>query len=229
MLHENRLTAPHNIGQDANLTYSQIGRLLDAELMDLIKRGNHDAFAHLFDRYYRLVLSITSKILRDSSEAEDLMQDIFFEIYRKAEQFDPAKGQVKNWVLRYAYHRSFNRLEYLNVRQFYDPAGIAELEKLTDDHPSSAWRGLTPQECRRVIEHSLATLNEKQRMTIEMACFQGKSMQEIAAATGESVENVRHHYYRGVKKLKEFAHDRSIWQEKRVRNSRKEALNVDIA
>jgi RNA polymerase sigma-70 factor, ECF subfamily len=229
MFSENSLIAPHSNDQDASLTYSQLGRLPDEELMDLIKRGNHDAFAHLFDRYYRLVLSITSKILRDSSEAEDLMQDVFFEIYRKAEQFDPTKGQVKNWILRYAYHRSFNRLEYLNVRQYYDPGGVAELEKLVDCHPASAWRGLTAQECRRVIEHSLATLNEKQRTTIELACFQGKSMQEIATITGDSVENVRHYYYRGVKKLKELVHDRSVWQESRIRNSCKEVVNVDLA
>jgi RNA polymerase sigma-70 factor, ECF subfamily len=229
MFRENKLTAPHNIGQEANLTYSQIGRLPDAELMELVKRGNHDAFAHLFDRYYRLVLSITLKILRDASEAEDLMQDVFFEIYRKAEQFDPEKGQVKKWILRYTYHRSFNRLEYLNVRQFYDPAEAAELENLANHYSPGPWRGLTPQECRRVIQHSLATLNEKQRMAIEMACFHGKNMQEIAAATGESIENVRHYYYRGVKKLKELVHDRSVWQEKRAKNSHKEAVNVDLA
>jgi RNA polymerase sigma-70 factor, ECF subfamily len=228
MLPENELMAPDEIGQSASLTFFQIGRLPDAELMDLIKRGNHDAFAHLFDRYYRLVLSIALKILRDSSEAEDLMQDVFFELYRNAKQFDSMKGQVKSWILRYAYHRSFNRLEYLNVRQFYDPAGIAELEKLADRYSSGAWRDLTPQECRRVVEHSLETLNEKQRKTIELVCFQGKSMQEIATLTNDSVENVRHYYYRGVKKLKELVHDRSVWHEKRGRTSRKEVVNVDL-
>src|SRR5262249_5759129 len=229
MIDENELMAPHKLGQDTNLTYSQIGRLSDADLMDLIKRGNHDAFAHLFDRYYRLVLSVTLKILRDLSEAEDLMQDVFFEIYRKAEQFDPAKGEVKSWILRYAYHRGFNRREYLNVRQFYEPAELAQLEMVPDCGPTGAWHGLTPHECQCVIEQSLASLSEKQRKMIELACFQGKSMQEIAAAIDESVENVRHHYYRGMKKLKELMHDRSVWQEKRARNTRKEAINVDLA
>src|SRR5262249_36490327 len=229
MFQQNELTAPHTIGQDANLTYSQIGRLPDADLMDLIKRGNHDAFAHLFDRYYRLVLSVTLKILRDSSEAEDLMQDVSFEIYRKAEQFDPARGEVKSWILRYAYHRSFNRMEYLNARQFYDSAKVAQLEGLVDQYPTDEWHGLMPHECRRVIEQSLASLSEKQRKMIELALFQGRSMQEIAAAIDESVENVRHHYYRGMKKLKELVHGRLVRQERRVRNSRKEAVNVDLA
>jgi len=181
----------------------------DEDLMELVKQGNHDAFANLFDRYYRLVLSIARKILRDQAEAEDLMQDVFFDFFKDANSFDSSKGRLKHWLFSRAYRRSYNRLEYLRVRCFYEPPEAIELERLAAGDSEGNWGDLTRQECRRVIEQGLATLNDQQRAIIEMACFQGKSMSEIAAAVNESVTNVRNHYYRGLKKLKEFLQGRS--------------------
>ena len=68
----------------------------------------------------------------------------------------------------------------------------------------ASWRGLTFQEWRRVIEQGLATLNEKQRKTIELVCFEGLFLSEIAERTNESLPNVRHHYYRGLEGLRKF-------------------------
>jgi RNA polymerase sigma-70 factor (ECF subfamily) len=144
------------------------------------------------------------KILRDPAEAEDVMQDIFLEIFRKAGQFDPAKGSTKIWILQYAYHRSLSRRQYLALRNFYDRHQSTELDVVKSNHVDVSWRGLTFQEWGRVIQQGLATLNEKQRKTIELACFQGFSLSEIAERTRESLPNVRHHYYRGLQALRKF-------------------------
>jgi RNA polymerase sigma-70 factor, ECF subfamily len=197
------LAAFGGIAREPEPAYSQLCRMTDEELMELVKQGNHDAFANLFDRYYRLVLSIALRILRDQAEAEDLMQDVFFDFFKDAKSFDQSKGQFKHWLFSRAYRRSYNRLEYLSVRRFYAPTESVELERLADDS-ESGWNDLNRQECRRVIEQGLATLGDRQRAIIEMACFQGKSMSEIAGAVNESVANVRNHYYRGLKKLKDF-------------------------
>jgi RNA polymerase sigma factor (sigma-70 family) len=90
------------------------------------------------------------------------------------------------------------------VRRFYAPHEPVELERLAGGDSESGWNDLNQQECRRVIEQGLAILSDRQRAIIEMACFQGKSMSEIAATVNESVANVRNHYYRGLKKLKDF-------------------------
>src|SRR4029453_8136839 len=137
----------------------------------------------LFDRFYRLVLKIALRILRDSGEAEDLMQDVFFEILNKAGQFDPAKGSAKTWILQYAYHRSLNRRQYLALRSFYDRHQITEREVSESNSPDVLWRGLTFREWGRVIEQGLATLNAKQRKTLELACFEGLLLSEIAQRT----------------------------------------------
>src|SRR5213082_2142003 len=83
--------------------------LPDEKIMSEVQADNGDAFAVLFDRFHRLVLVTALKIVRDVSEAEEVTQNVFFEIYRIAEKFDSAKGSLKVWLLQYAYHRSMNR------------------------------------------------------------------------------------------------------------------------
>ncbi|HUN60909.1 MAG TPA: sigma factor, partial [Candidatus Sulfotelmatobacter sp.] len=68
--------------------------LNDEELMGQLQAGQGDALAVLFDRYHRLVLSIALKIVRDRGEAEDVMQNVFLEIFRAAAQFNPSKGNT---------------------------------------------------------------------------------------------------------------------------------------
>lgn len=178
--------------------------MTDEEVMEQLRNGNPDALPILFDRFHRLVLKIALRILRDAGEAEDVMQDIFFEILRKADQFDPAKGSTKTWILQYAYHRSLSRRQYLALRNFYDRHQTTELDVVESNRMDASWRGLTFHEWRRVIQQGLATLNEKQRKTIELACFQGLLLSEIAERTKESLPNVRHHYYRGLQALRKI-------------------------
>ena len=179
-------------------------KLSDEDVIERLRQGHSDALPLLFDRFYRLVLKIAVRILRDPGEAEDVMQDVFFEIFNKAAQFDPAKGSAKTWLLQYAYHRSLSRRQYLALRSFYDRRQISEREVSKCNSVDASWRGLTFQEWRRVIEQGLATLNEKQRKTLELVCFEGLLLSEIAERTRESLPNVRHHYYRGLEGLRKF-------------------------
>ena len=105
--------------EPCGLGFEELCRLSDPDLIAHLKDGHIDALAVLFDRYHRLILSVAFKILRDPSEAEDVMQSVFLEIHRVAGQFEAARGSAKVWLLQYAYHRSMNRREYLKVRGFY--------------------------------------------------------------------------------------------------------------
>jgi RNA polymerase sigma-70 factor (ECF subfamily) len=193
----------------------RMASLSDEDVMEQLRQCHPDALPVLFDRFYRLVLKIALRILRDPGEAEDLMQDVFLEVYSKAAQFDPAKGSTKTWILQYAYHRSLNRRQYLSLRKFYDRRQITENEVSQLSLQEVSWRGLTFREWRGVIEYGLTTLAEPQRRTLEMACFQGLLLSEIAERTQESLPNVRHHYYRGLEKLRAFLRSQSSSQEAR--------------
>src|SRR5215471_3853535 len=203
MVH-NRPVVPEPATSTFGIPVVRMLKLSDEDVIEQLRQGHSDALPLLFDRFYRLVLKIAVRILRDPGEAEDVMQDVFFEIFNKAAQFDPTRGSTKTWILQYAYHRSLSRRQYLALRNFYDRHQIAELEVAESNASDGSWRGMTFQEWRRVIEQGLATLNEKQRKTLEMVCFQGFLLTEIAERTKESVPNVRHHYYRGLERLKKF-------------------------
>jgi RNA polymerase sigma-70 factor (ECF subfamily) len=168
-----------------------------------LQAGCNDALAVLFDRYHRLVLSIALKIVRDPGEAEDVMQNVFLDILRSVAQFDPAKGTTKVWVLQYAYHRAINRKQHLNVRQFYNQTSIDEVETRLPG-TASPLGGFAPHELRHLIRQGLATVSSAQKRVIELVSYDGLSMQEIANKTGDTLVNVRHHYYRGLEKLRSF-------------------------
>ena len=201
---ENQSLVPEPAASAFGVSIVRMPNLSDEDVMERLRKGDPDALPILFDRFYRLVLRIASRILRDPGEAEDVMQDVFLEIFNKAAQFDPAKGSAKTWILQYAYHRSLSRRQYLALRNFYDRRQVGEREFSESCSLDLSWRGLTVQEWRRVIEQGLATLNEKQRKTLELACFQGLLLSEIAERTKESLPNVRHYYYRGLEGLRKF-------------------------
>ena len=179
---------------------SALQDLSDEQIMVEVQRGDGDAFTALFDRYHRLVLVTALKIVRDVGEAQEVTQSVFFEIYRAARRFDPARGSLKVWLLQYAYHRSINRRNYLLLRQFYQRPDLDE---------ASAWEAsakTSPQmpvhELKRLIEQALDTLNEQQRRTIQRVIFEGLTLKEVAEQTRESLSNVRNHYYRGLDRLR---------------------------
>jgi len=165
-----------------------------------LKAGRSDALAVLFNRYHRLVLSIALKIVRDPGEAEDVMQCVFLEIFRSVAQFDPAKGTTKVWILQYAYHRAINRRQHLNVRSFYNQANLDQVETRLPE-TASILGGFTQHELKHLLQQGLATLNGPKRRWLNWPALTGR---EIADKMGDSLSNVRHHYYRGLQKLRSF-------------------------
>jgi RNA polymerase sigma-70 factor, ECF subfamily len=175
----------------------------DEQLMVLLRDGVNDALAVLFDRYQRLVFSVALKIVRDRGEAEDVTQTVFLEIYRSVAQFDPEKGTLKIWLLQFAYHRAFNRKQHLNVRNFYNQESTGDIDLFNVGESSKAGK-YAPAELQRLMQEGLASLGESQKRVIELASYDGFSMKEIADKTGNTLSNVRHHYYRGLQQLRSF-------------------------
>jgi len=184
-------------------TFAKLKVLSDAELMVHLQARCNDALAVLFDRYHRLVLSIALRIVRDPGEAEDVTQSVFMEIFRSVAQFDPAKGTTKVWILQYAYHRAINRRQYLNARKFYDQTNMDEVETRVPG-PAPTLSGFAPDELKHLLRQGLATLSSAQKQVVELVSYDGLSMQEIADKTGDTLVNVRHHYYRGLQTLRSF-------------------------
>jgi RNA polymerase sigma-70 factor (ECF subfamily) len=190
-----------SIQEPCGLTSKELKAIPDDLLMAHLTSGHDDALAVLFERYHRLVIKIALKIVRDAGEAEDVMQSVFLEIYKVAAQFDPARGSTKVWILQYAYHRSMTRRQQLINRKFYSNVEISDALDYAYLPTHSA---LASPEIQRLVRQSLETLNTVQRRVLQLAYFEGFSLKEIADETGESLGNVRHHYYRGLSKLRTF-------------------------
>jgi len=184
---------PHNLRQES-----------DAELVRLLVAGNHDAMTVIFDRYYRLVMSVALRMLHDVAEAEDVVQIVFSSFFQKANLFDATKGNLGTWLLQYAYGRTINHKRSLNARHFYDQVPVDEMAP--DSPPVSYLRAfdLDPRDATRLVEQILPRLNEKQRFVIERVFFEGVKISEVAAETGEPLGNLLHAYYRGIEKLRRF-------------------------
>jgi RNA polymerase sigma-70 factor, ECF subfamily len=185
--------------------YADLLALSDERIMQEQQTGNTDAFAVIFKRYHRLVHVTALHILRDASEAEDLTQSVFLEVYRKAGQFDARRGTLKVWLLQYAYSRSINRRNYLVVRHAYYGADVNAI-----DEEASLWSPsrLQFQETSRLATEALEALSGAQKQTIEMFFFQGLNFKEIAQRRNEKFSNVRHHYYRGLERLRSYLETR---------------------
>src|SRR5262249_46883822 len=96
-----------------NVELEDFSKLPDEELMLLAAGGQHEAVTVLFDRYHLLVYDVAVRIVRDSAEAEDVVQNVFLDVFRAMANFDPRKGILKVWILQYAYHRSLHRKRHL--------------------------------------------------------------------------------------------------------------------
>jgi RNA polymerase sigma-70 factor (ECF subfamily) len=174
----------------------------DAEVIAEMAAGNGDALGIFFHRYVRLVYRVALDILRDTGEAEDVTQDVFLEIFRKAHRYDASRGSGRVWLLQYAYHRALRRKSALRTRAAYRGAPLDEAEEAG----AGLERGrLSRDECRWMLRAGLARLSERQRSTLELACFEELSLRDVAERLGVSVGCTRHYYYRGLARLQAWA------------------------
>lgn len=173
----------------------------DEELMVRLQAKDSNSLDQLYGRYARLVFGVALRILRDRSEAEEVVQEVFFSLYQKATLFDPSKGTGKGWLVQIAFSRARDRRAHLLRRGFYSGTDIDSL----DD--TLAGRDDIEREVGLRIDfsHLLSAfddLTEMQRKTLELFYFQGLELREISERLDEPIGNVRHHYYRGLERLR---------------------------
>ena len=189
--------------REARSERHQGGELRDEDLLGRLQQGEQEALGYLFERYARAVRTIGSRILKDPSEADDLVQDVFVFLRRKCGIFDSSKCSAHSWIIQMAYHRAIERRRYLAARKFYSRVDI--------DDRSHALVGIPTSETdysaeavfgRNGINKVLGALSREQKETLRLHFFEGYTFAEIAEKLGQPVGNVRHHYYRGLDRLR---------------------------
>ena len=142
----------------------------DEALVALICEGDNDALAGLFRRYAHIVRGLAYRVLRDASEADDLLQDIFLLIHRKCGMFDASRGPARFWILQMTYHRAIARRRYLNSRHFYTRVDLDDVGRELAA-PGTASLGLGDLSDgllgREGLQKVLEELSENQRKTLQ--------------------------------------------------------------
>ncbi len=179
----------------------------DEKLLEQVRDGEREALALLFRRHARAVRNVAIRILRDEAEADDLVQEVFLFIFRKAALFDAAHGKASSWIIHVAYHRAFDRRRYLNSRHFYTSREPEDRElRLADPRREFSFHEQSMEGIlgKPLMEKFNARLTPEQRETIQLYFFEGYALKEIAQLTGRSIVNVRSHYYRGLERLRKY-------------------------
>jgi RNA polymerase sigma-70 factor, ECF subfamily len=177
-------------------------------LLERVSEGNRDALSLLFRRHARTVRNIARRILGHEAEADDLVQDVFIFLFRKAALFKATHGSARAWIVQVTYHRAFNRRSYLTTRHFYTNGDLEQAMLTTSQRKSEAhfteWslEGIWGKESAARLRE---LLSQSQLATIELHFFEGYTLEEIADRLGQTLSNVRNHYYRGLEKLRKPA------------------------
>jgi RNA polymerase sigma factor (sigma-70 family) len=142
--------------------YVRLRLKTDEELVADLLANQPDALTVLFERHSALVFRIARRTLRNDAEAEDALQHVFIDMFRAAEQFDPAKGSFKSWLLMFAYHRTFNSHRHLCTHGFYDSDSLEELPQELIQGTSRPL-SFAPAEAVILVEQVLKLIQPRQR------------------------------------------------------------------
>jgi len=179
-----------------------VAELSDEALIGCISEGDKEALASLFRRYARLVRGVAYRILRDTSEADDLLQDVFLFLHRKSELFDPSKSSARSWIVQITYSRAIDRRRYLLSRHFYTRVDLEDV--IREQRDPTLGDVLSAIVDRTDAYKLFESLSENQRHTLQLFFFEGDTLEEIALKLGQTRGNIKNHYFRGLEKLRKL-------------------------
>ena len=187
----------------------------DSALVERMMAGDEGALAVLYDRYAGMLFAMLVRILRDTHAAEEVLQDLFLQLWRNAAQFDSSRGSLPAWLLVIGRNRALSRLRSRGRREVFpgDSEGFSiEAVPSPANLEDEAARAQLVERLRNVM----ATLPAEQREAVELAYFEGMTQTEIARRTGSPLGTVKSRVRAAMQSLKQFFDDESTRQSGRL-------------
>jgi RNA polymerase sigma-70 factor (ECF subfamily) len=176
----------------------------DVALLDSVAGRDQSAFAALFDRYGGPVLGFLTRLLGDLGEAEEVLQETFFQVWEQADRYRPERASPRSWIYLLARSRALDRIRSRASRQRRE-----SVESVADiGLHGEAMEPAAEVESRVDAARLLAVLQEDQRECVELSFFQGLSLSQIAERLGVPLGTVKSRYLYGMRKL------RTAWAER---------------
>jgi len=168
-------------------------------LIEQIARGDREAFGRFYDRYASLVFTFAMRLLRQRSDAEDLLQEVFLQAWRQAGGYSEERGSPEAWIITITRSRAIDKLRSIRRRErsfvsVGDPVG-AELEGKVESEVKGS-------EAKLIVNSAMAQLSDSQRKVLELAYFDGLTQSEIAARLGEPLGTVKTRMRAGIQRLR---------------------------
>jgi RNA polymerase sigma-70 factor (ECF subfamily) len=155
----------------------------DRSLIDHVRAGGEQAMASVFDRYAGLVYSVALRVLKDAGQAEDVTQEIFFQLWRNPDSFSFSRGTLGTWLLVVARNRAIDQLRQRRPAESVEDVVVASATNLQSEAETS----ILMQRVRGI----LGDLPREQQQSLQMAFFDGLSHSEIAERTGQPLGTVK--------------------------------------
>jgi len=167
-------------------------------LMSRVAKRDKAAFNELYSRFSQVVFNLSFRILKDRGEAEEIVQEVFFQIWEKATFYDPDRGAESTWILNIARSRAIDKLRALGFMRFNAELDVEKINPKSGFHRTTEGR----EEKRTIIQAALDSLPEEQRLAVEMAYFDGFTHYEIAEKLNKPVGTIKTRITLGVAKLR---------------------------
>jgi RNA polymerase sigma-70 factor (ECF subfamily) len=174
----------------------------DADLIAQIARQDQRALAQLYNRYARIIHGMAYKSLRSVEEAEEVVLEVFSQIWRIADRYDAAKSRPDSWLFMLARSRILDRLRKLARNGVAETVAIDGTEIQIPSNDVNPIESAILSEQRQRVVAAMAKIPVEQRLVIELAYFRGLSQSQIAAETGLSLGTVKTRIRLGLSKLK---------------------------
>lgn len=175
-------------------------QISDVELLHAVARGDEVALARLYDSYRVILFGLMLRILHSRQEAEDVLQDVFLQVWNRAADFDESRGRPFTWLVTLARSRAIDRLRALGSRERVAQNAAREIVEESSDAIEDAIRA----EAGRGVRNALQELPEDQRYALELAYFEGLTQSEIASRLKTPLGTVKTRMRSGMTKLREL-------------------------
>lgn len=176
------------------------GQTADVELLKAVARGDEQALAQLYDSYRLILFGLLVRILNSREEAEDVLQEVFLQVWRRARDFDETRGKPFTWLVTLARSRAIDRLRSLGARDRVAQASVREAAEEVSDAARDTFRS----EQRALVTSALSQLPEEQKRPLVLAYFDGLTQSEIATKLGAPLGTVKTRMRAGMIKLREL-------------------------
>jgi RNA polymerase sigma-70 factor (ECF subfamily) len=176
----------------------------DVEILRGIAGGDEQALSALYDRYRLILFGLILRILHSQPEAEDVLQEVFLQVWRRAADFDETRGRPFTWLVTLARSRAIDRLRSLGSRDRTAQEAAREVQDSVSDAATDAVKS----EQGEIVRSALRELPEEQRNTLLLAYFEGLTQSEIAERLGAPLGTVKTRMRSGMIKLRELLGDR---------------------